>query len=178
MRAPEGIRQMLALQLDRLPLGDQRLLEDASVSGAAFAAASVAAGMARDMVSTEEHCERLAQRQQFLRPAGTVTWPDGTVTGRYEFIHALYQDVVYHQMAAARRAHLHRRIGERLEAAYGAHAGDMVAELAMHFEQSHDYSRTDGSEPESAVAAPGPARHSPRAAGSDLRPVHRGLWHG
>jgi predicted ATPase/DNA-binding winged helix-turn-helix (wHTH) protein len=142
VRVPEGIRQMLALQLDRLPLAAQRLLEAASVAGAAFAAASVAAGLASDVVTSEEHCERLAQRQQFLRPAGTVTWPDGTVTGRYEFIHALYQNVVYRQMAAARRVRLHQRIGERLEEAYGAQAGDMAAELAMHFEQSRDYPRT------------------------------------
>jgi predicted ATPase len=64
---------MLALQLDRLPLEDQRLLEAASVAGAAFAAASIAAGLASDVVTTEEHCERLAQRQQFLRPAEAVT---------------------------------------------------------------------------------------------------------
>jgi len=141
VRVPEGIQQMLALQLNRLPLEEQRLLEAASVAGAAFAAASVAAGLASDVVSTEEHCERLAQRQQFLRLAETVAWPDGTITGRYEFIHALYQNVVYQQMAAARRVRLHQRIGERLEAAYGAHAGDIAAELAMHFEQSRDYPR-------------------------------------
>jgi len=141
VRAPEDIRQMLGLQLDRLPLEAQRLLEAASVAGAAFAAASVAAGVASDLVTTEEYCERLAQRQQLLRPAGTVTWPDGTVTGRYEFIHALYQNVVYQQIAAARRVRLHQRIGERLEEAYGAHAVDMAAELAMHFEQSRDYPR-------------------------------------
>ena len=141
VRAPEGIRQMLALQLDRLPLDEQRLLEAASAAGVAFAAASVAAGVASDVVTAEEHCERLAQRQQLLRPAGTVTWLDGTVTGRYEFIHALYQNVVYQQIAAARRVRLHQRIGERLEAAYGVQAGDMAAELAMHFEQSRDYPR-------------------------------------
>ena len=109
------------------------------MAGAAFTITSVAAGVASDVVTTEEHCERLAQRQQCLRPAGTITWPDGTVTGRYEFIHALYQNMVYQQIAAARRVRLHQRIGERLEEAYGAHAGDIAAELAMHFDQSRDY---------------------------------------
>jgi predicted ATPase len=141
VRVPESIRQMLTLQLDRLPLDAQRLLEAASAAGVDFAAASVAAGVARDVVATEELCERLAQRQQFLRLAGTVTWPDGTVTGRYEFIHALYQSVVYHQMAAARRVRLHQRIGARLEEAYGVPAGAMAAELAMHFDQSCDTPR-------------------------------------
>src|SRR5262249_11421363 len=45
------------------------------------------------------------------------------------------------QIAAVRRVRLHQRIGERLEEAYGAHAGDMAAELAMHFDQSRDYPR-------------------------------------
>src|SRR5439155_16116400 len=125
----------------RLPVEERQFLGAASVAGAAFAAARVAAGVASDVVTAEEHCERLAQRQQFLRPAGTVTWPDGTVTGRYEFIHVLYQNVVYQQIAATRRVRLHPRIGERLEEAYGAHAGDMAAELAMHFEQGLDYPR-------------------------------------
>ena len=76
-RAPESIRQMLTLQLDRLPLAAQRLLEAASVAGAAFAAASVAAGVASDVVTTEEHCEHLAQRQQFCGQPGPSPGPMG-----------------------------------------------------------------------------------------------------
>jgi predicted ATPase len=43
--------------------------------------------------------------------------------------------VAYNRVAPARRLRLHRRIGERLEAGYGAQARELAAELAVHFEE-------------------------------------------
>jgi predicted ATPase len=63
------------------------------------------------------------------------------VTGRYSFIHALYQQVLYERLAPVRRIHLHQRIGEWGEGAYGARVGEHAAELAMHFERGQDYQR-------------------------------------
>jgi predicted ATPase len=116
---PASIRQMLALQFERLTPEEQRVLEAASAVGVTFSAAAVAAALARDVVAVEEECERLAQRQQWLRPAGKTEWPDGTVAGRYAFIHTLSQYMVYQRVAPARRVRLHQRIGTRLEEAYG-----------------------------------------------------------
>src|SRR5262249_58243420 len=55
--------------------------------------------------------------------------------------HALYHEVLYERVAPWRRVRLHQLIGERGEAAYGARAADIAAELAMHFELGHDYRR-------------------------------------
>jgi predicted ATPase len=63
------------------------------------------------------------------------------VTGRYQFRHALYQQVLYDRVPAGRRVHLHRQIGMREEAAFGAQAGERAAVLAMHFDRGHDYPR-------------------------------------
>ena len=79
---------------------------------------------------------------QFLRAAGVAEWPDGTVAGRYAFIHALYQQ-------RALCARLHRASGwactcgsgERLERGYGQRAGEIAGELAMHFERGRDFER-------------------------------------
>jgi predicted ATPase len=106
-----------------------------------FSAAAVAAGLGIDVVEAEARCEDLARRQQWLRSSGVDEWPDGTVAGRYAFIHALYQNVVYQQLAAARRVHLHRSIGASKEGAYGLRAGEVAAELAAHFEHGRDYRR-------------------------------------
>lgn len=38
-----------------------------------------------------------------------------------------------------RRAHLHRRVGAREEAAYGDRVAEIAAELALHFEQGRDH---------------------------------------
>ena len=56
-------------------------------------------------------------------PTGLAEWPDGTVAGRYAFIHALYRNVLYARVPIGHRVGLHLRIGARLERAHGARAG-------------------------------------------------------
>lgn len=136
---PDSIRQMIERQIDRLSNDEQRMLEAASVAGVEFSAATVAGAVDVDMALIEEQCERLAHSHHFLRPAGISQWPDGTEASSYGFIHALYQDVFYQRVTAARRRQLHRRIGELKESAYGQRASEIAAELSMHFEQGREY---------------------------------------
>ena len=63
------------------------------------------------------------------------------MAARYGFLHALYQEVLYAQVAAGRRSQLHQRIGERLEAAYGERRSEIAVELAEHFEQGGEERR-------------------------------------
>jgi predicted ATPase len=117
---------------------EQRVLEVGSVAGATFSAAAVAAGLAHEVVQVEEWCTALARRRQWLQADGEQSWPDGTVAGGYRFTHALYQEIAYTRLTAARRAQLHRRIGERKEVGYGAQARQIAAELAVHFARGRD----------------------------------------
>src|SRR5262249_10876038 len=75
---------------------------------------------------------------QFLLANGVEEWPDGTLAGRYTFRHALYQQVVYARVPAARRRGLHQRIGERTEAGYGGQARERAAhrEAVAGFEEA------------------------------------------
>src|SRR5215472_9431166 len=102
---------------------------------------TVAAGMEIEVEQVEDQGEELVRREHFLRASGTAEWPDGTVASRYGFLHALYQEVVYHRLTARQRQWLHQRIGEREEAGYGERAREIAAELAVHFEQGRDYRR-------------------------------------
>ncbi|HEV8635609.1 MAG TPA: hypothetical protein VG370_15395 [Chloroflexota bacterium] len=138
---PDDVRKMIGLQLDRLSPGDRRVLEAASVAGAEFSAAAVAAGAQTSLAAAESGCAALVQHESFLVPCGTSVWSDGTVAGRYGFRHALYRESVYERLPAASRAEIHRRIGERLEGALGAGAGEAASELAMHFERGGDLAR-------------------------------------
>ncbi len=138
---PENIRQMIAKQIERLSRRQQQLLEASSVAGAEFPAAAVAGGLETDLIKVEEEFEELERQRQFLRSTGVSELPDGTVTARYGFIHALYQHVLYERVARGRRARLHQLIGEHGERVYGARAGEIAAELAMHFDQGRDYRR-------------------------------------
>jgi DNA-binding winged helix-turn-helix (wHTH) protein len=121
---PESVRQMILQQFDGLCPAEQGVLEAASVVGVEFTTAAVAAGVESTMEPVEERCEALVRRGQFLRGCGVEEWPDGTVAGRYTFLHALYQQVVYQQVPVGRRMQLHRRIGMREEAGYGERASE------------------------------------------------------
>jgi predicted ATPase/DNA-binding winged helix-turn-helix (wHTH) protein len=138
---PASLRKLLERQFDQLGAEERTLLEVAAVAGLEFSAAAVAAGLEGDTAAAEASCETLARREQWLVPCGSVEWPDRTLTARYGFAHALYRDVTYRRIPAARRAQLHLRIGERAEAAFGMRAAEIATELALHFEQGRDPDR-------------------------------------
>ena len=138
---PSDLHAMIARQIDRLTPEEQRLLEAASAAGIEFSAAAVAGGMNRDAAEAEEACEELARKGQVLSAAGVAEWPDGTVSGRYGFLHALYQEVLYQRLAPGRRVLLHRQIGATLERGYGARTSEIAAVLALHFEEGRDFTR-------------------------------------
>ena len=138
---PDTVRQLIERQLERLPEPERRLLEAASVVGVEFAAAEVAAGLLIEQETIEAACERLARTGHWLRTGGAAAWPDGTISGRYGFLHAVHHEVVYAQVAEVRRVHLHRRMAARKEAAYGERVGEIAAELAVHFEVGRELIR-------------------------------------
>lgn len=152
---PSDLHAMIVRQIDRLSPDDQRLLETASAAGIEFSAAAVAGAMNSDAASAEEACEELARRGQVLSADGVAEWPDGTVSGRYAFSHALYQEVLYARLAPGRRVLLHRQIGATLERSYGARTSEIAAVLALHFEEGRDFARA--------------VRHLAEAADSSIR---------
>ena len=139
-RVPETLWQLVESQVERLTQDEQAVLVAASVAGAEFSTAVVvAAGI--DAQHGERRCEALARQGHFLRPVGVAAWPDGTVAGRYAFIHALYQQVLYARVSIGSRVGLHLRTAERLERGYGERAGEIAGELAVHFEHGRDFER-------------------------------------
>jgi DNA-binding winged helix-turn-helix (wHTH) protein/tetratricopeptide (TPR) repeat protein len=138
---PENIRQLIGRQIERLSAKEQHIVEAASVAGLEFSAAVVAAAAEVDVVAVEACCEALVRRKHFLQSVGYSDWPDGTRAARYRFCHALYQYLWHERVPVNQRQQLHQRIGERQEIAYGQRAGEIAAELAIHFEQGRDYER-------------------------------------
>jgi predicted ATPase/DNA-binding winged helix-turn-helix (wHTH) protein len=139
---PESLRQLIERHLEQVSPEDQTILEAASVVGAEFSAAAVAAGVERAAEAVEAHCAALARRGQFVQARGTAAWPDGMVAARYGFIHALYQEVLYDRIPAGQRVRVHQQIGGRLEVGYGVQAREIAAELAAHFVRGGDAPRT------------------------------------
>lgn len=140
-RIPDNLRYLIGRQIDRLPLTEQQLLGAASVAGAEFSSAAVAAALEVSVPSLEQQAEALVARHLFLRRVGIETWPDGTATARYGFHHALYQQLWHEHTTITRRQQWHQRIGQRKESAYLDQTSEIAAELAVHFEQARDYQR-------------------------------------
>ena len=136
---PETLRQMIGRQVESLTPAERQVLEVASVVGIEFAVAAVAAGDEQAIETVEAQCTGLATNGHFVREVGIEEWPDGTLGGRYGFVHALYQHVLYNRVPQAHRVQLHRRIAARKTAAYGERVGEVAAELAVHCEQGRDY---------------------------------------
>src|ERR1700678_1789283 len=138
---PDDLRHMVEAQLERLSAQEQSALELASIAGAAFSASVISAAAHIDSRSVEDLYEELSRRHHIVKWAGTQSLPDGSMTERYEFVHALYRQVLYDRQLPGRRARLHRQIGERLAALYAQRMEEVVPELAYHFEQAADWPR-------------------------------------
>jgi predicted ATPase len=138
---PDSIKQMIEKQIDNLSAEDVRTLEAASLTGAEFSTLAVVAALEEDCAAVEARCDRLARQRQFIHDCGVQVLPNGETVGRYGFIHALYQNVLYDRVSPSRRVELHRRIGERGEEVFGERAREIAAELAVHFERGGDYRR-------------------------------------
>ena len=138
---PGSVRELIDTQLARLPPEQLAVLEAAAVAGAEFASATVAAALREPVESIEEILDTLTRHQQFVDARGLTQWWDGTVCGRYGFLHDIYRDGLYRRLGAARRVRLHAAIGERLSSAFGDHCADIAAELALHFESAKDAKR-------------------------------------
>ena len=138
---PDNIRQMMERQVELLDADKQRTLEAASVAGLEFSTLALAAGLEEDPLDVEERCVELARQRQYIQDCGIHELPNGEVTTRYGFVHALYQNVLYERLPETRRAQMHRLIADRGEKIYGERAGEISVELAMHFERGRDYKR-------------------------------------
>jgi DNA-binding winged helix-turn-helix (wHTH) protein len=157
---PDNIRLTIEQQVGRLTPAEQHLLEVASVSPATCTAAVIAAAAGLTPAAVEAMLTPLARRGAFVREVQASEWPDGTISATFEFLHALYREVLYSRIPAGQRAQLHRDVAARLERAYGSGPAQIAGELAMHFER--------------ARALPQAARYLLRAAETDAgRSAHQ-----
>jgi predicted ATPase len=138
---PDNLGQMIEARIDRLSRQEQRVLEAASVTGTTFSPNVNAAATDLATDTFEEICEKLSRRHGIVRPVGARQFPNATFSSRYEFVHALYREVLYLRLPPGRRAALHRRIGDRLEVLFGDRADEVAPELAWHFERGFDHER-------------------------------------
>jgi DNA-binding SARP family transcriptional activator/tetratricopeptide (TPR) repeat protein len=118
---PEGVKRMVARRLERLDPRTIEFLRMASVAGRDFDVE-----LLEQLVELGER-EFLSALEEAL--AAGVLLESMAVPGRYSFSHALIREALYEGMSSPRRARLHRRVGEALEA---SGQGSLSA-LALHY---------------------------------------------
>lgn len=141
LQVPDSLRDMIGAQIDRLSESEQRVLEAGAIAGIPFLPVISAPSADMDIRSFEQCCETLARQGHIVRRSDTEQLPDGRVTQRYAFVHALYREVLYERQSPARRAALHRQRGETLEQVFASALDDVVPELARQFERAAEWSR-------------------------------------
>ena len=150
---PTGLRQFIDIRVAQLDPEDRHLLAIASIAGMEFNTATIAADLELTMVDIDRHCHDLAREEQFISSSGISEWMDGTISARYKFQHALYQEALYEHVPLMQRTEWHLKIGNRLEQGYAERTRDIAAELALHFERGQDPDRASSYHQQAAEEA-------------------------
>ena len=136
VRIPEGVREVIGRRLDRLSELCNETLTVASVIGREFEMAKLDRLMDPSTSSGQDLSEDwlLDVLEEALSARIIEELP--AAVGRYQFTHSLVQETLVEELSLTRRARLHARIAETLEALYGPEAEANAAELAHHFVQA------------------------------------------
>ena len=146
---PHGVRAVIDHRVARLGGDAGHAVRVAAVAGEDFALADVAAACGQPD-------ELVAGRLDVALDAGLIV--EGSTPGLYRFAHALVREAVIAGMTATRRALLHRRMGEVLQALPGDARERRMGELARHLLAARPLVDAGTA----ADAALGAARHATR----------------
>jgi tetratricopeptide (TPR) repeat protein len=167
---PESLMGVIEKHIARLSAELQALLGAASVCGVEFRPGIVAQALERDAAWVGERCDELVRQQRWLSPPALHRLPDGTLDARYAFRHALYRHVFYQRLGGLMRAQLHHRVASAMVSSRAQGSAVTAAELASHYELSHDFATAL---PHYAAAAESALRHFAPAEATAL--TERGL---
>lgn len=135
---PDSLRELVERQVERLAGAERNVIEAASVLGAEFEAATVAGVSGLSVDDTENACEALARRGQFLGPAGRGR---STGDGRFAFVHSLVQRILHDRLPASRMRRLHLAAAAGIEREQGGRGDAVALQLALHYAMAGDPSK-------------------------------------
>jgi class 3 adenylate cyclase len=122
---PQSVREVIGRRLDMLSEQCDDALGVASVIGREFGLELLAALVE----ASSDELGDLIDEAVAARVLVEVPGP----SARYQFPHHLVRQTLYEELTATRRARLHRRIGEALEALHAGRTHGHLPELAHHF---------------------------------------------
>jgi len=141
LEAPESVRGMISKKIDALDAEERRALQYASIEGTEFLSIVTAKLLDVDEIDLEERLAQIGKTHRLIETLEEEELPDGSLTTRYRFAHALYQNFLYGDLVNKRRVALHQQAGEELLRHYGKRAPQIATQLALHFERGRDFGR-------------------------------------
>jgi tetratricopeptide (TPR) repeat protein len=122
---PEGVKQLIGRRTTRLPDGAARLLSIASVVGRDFDLDTVITVAGEDDDLAIDLLDRAVDARLVEEVEGRI--------GRYSFVHALTREALYDSLSGSRRARLHRRVADAIEARVAPDLDEYLGTLAHHY---------------------------------------------
>ena len=125
------VGQAIETQIRRLSADQQRVLEAASLTQVSFCAAINAAAIGMPPDVFEDVCEELRKKHGIIRRISIYNFPDGSVSHRYEFGHAIYRQICVARQSPIRFSHANDLVAGRMEALFVGNLAEAAPELAL-----------------------------------------------
>jgi tetratricopeptide (TPR) repeat protein len=140
LNLPISVRAMIERKIEQVEDQDRKLLLAASVQGSEFDSVVVAEAIEMDAADVEERLDALEHVHFFVRRGEEREFPDRSLTLDYQYVHVLYQNVLYDSLQPTRRATISGRVAKTLVARYGDQVATVAARVAVLFEAARDFS--------------------------------------
>jgi class 3 adenylate cyclase len=125
IRLPESVREVIERRVERLGEQSLEVLRLAAVIGREFDLELLSAVVEMDEGQLLDHLEAAV--------AASLLAESSEKVGRFRFAHALVNQTLYDGLGATRRARMHQRVAQALEALYGPDPSEHLAEFALHW---------------------------------------------
>ena len=137
---PVSMKAMIERKIGQLLDADKAIMIVASVQGFEFDSALLAAVLDMDEEAVEERLQFLDEDLRFVEFLSEGEFPDGSLTLKYRFVHALYQNELFDSLTGTRRVRLCREVARVLSDFYASNVNEVAAELATLYEKGREYS--------------------------------------
>jgi tetratricopeptide (TPR) repeat protein len=138
---PTSTRGMIERKIERLDEIERRLLVAASVAGQTFDSATLAAVTGEEVDAVERRLDNLERVHRFVRLLDEKDLPDGSLTLRYSFAHALYQNALLASLRGREAIRLSIAVADALLSSHGGRVEPIALDLAYLYERGRQYER-------------------------------------
>jgi len=136
---PQSVQGMVTRKIEQVNERDRELLLAASVQGHEFDSNTVAEAVEMDPAEVEDRLAVLERVHVFVKKGDEREFSDRTLTLDYQFVHVLYQNVLYASIQPRRRVALGGRIAKSLVQHSGDDAPSIAGHLAVLYETAREF---------------------------------------